>query len=498
MSETGSGPNRVDLFARRETPALPPPRPRRRGPGLKLLLLAGAAVVLGVGAFVAINGTLNADRLRADIEHSIQRATGRNFTIAGPLHVALSLSPSITAENVSLANVPGGSRPDMLTAKSLTAQVALLPLLTGDVVVEEVTLNGADILLEQGTDGQPNWQFHGPKRSLYDNSAPAAPSGPHGGGSLEIQHLHFDGGHIAWKPGPGSLLVPALSADLANGDIAAANSDSPVHGVINGRAGASDFTATLDTGAFSRLQGAPVTALAGAWPLTLKIQAGDASLKLEGGINHPEEFRGYAFLLTANAADLSPFAPLLPGPLKLPLREVNLTLRLSDGANGEVRTNGLSLHAGPADLTGSIPGLILKEAVLSAPGPGQQAQLNVDGTYQGAPLRVVGSAVQPDVLAANVPVPLAISAQAASATVSARGTIPPNIGSVGQGGIGLDLLVSVHAPTLADLARWPDGRFPTCGMWCSNRISATPASACAAWPCATWYSPRRWATSAAM
>jgi AsmA protein len=445
---------RVDLFAERREP-LPPPQPRRkRGGGLKLLLLASAAVVLGAGAWLALSGTLSPSRLKAEIEHSIQHATGRAFRIGGDLHVALGLAPSITADDISLANLPGGSAPQMLTAKSLTAQVALLPLLTGDVVVEEVSLQNPNLLLERGPDGTPNWQFHVVRRPLYEGGAPEAESGSgggHGGGSLEIHKLHLDGGHIAWRGNPGG--VPGnLDADLTSAEFAVKDADSPLQGKIDGNFAGNAFTAWIDTGAFSRLEGAPVTALAGGWPLTVKVHAGDASLKLDGGVKHPDEMRGYNFLLNANAPELAPFAKLLPGPLALPLRDVNITLRVSDGANGEVRTSGVSLHAGAADLTSAIPGLLLKEAVLSAPGPGQQAQLNVEGTYQGSPLRVVGTATQPDVLAANVPVPVAISAQAATATVSARGTVPPSFGASGQAGIGLDMQVSIHAPTLADLS----------------------------------------------
>jgi AsmA protein len=451
--DPGPATPRIDLFAERRPPGLPPPKPhRRRGGLLKLALLAGAAVVLGIGGYVMLGGAVSPARLKADIEASIRRTTGRDFVIGGPLHVTFGLSPSITADDISLANIQGGSRPQMLTARSVTAQVALLPLLSGDVVVEDVTLTDPDILLESNADGQPNWQFRLVRRSLYEDAAPQPGGGGHGGGSFQLQRVHFDGGHIAWKPGPGNLLVPALAADFTSVDLSSPNDDGPMHGVFKGRAGNADFSATLDTGAFSRLEGAPVTVLAGAWPVTLTAQAGDATLSVQGGINHPNEMRGYTFLFTGNAPDLAPFTPLLPGPLALPLHDVNLTFRLSDGANGEVRTSGLSLHAGAADLTAKIPGLLLKEAVLSAPGPGQQAQLNVDGVFQGAPLRVVGTATQPDVIAANVPVPLAISAQAASATLSARGTVPPSIGSLGQGGIGLDMLVSVRAPTLADLS----------------------------------------------
>lgn len=462
MSPTdGSGPDksRIDLFAVRDgyVPPVPPKRRRRRSYG-GLIFLGGAAVVLGVGGWLAVQNAVGAARLKIEIERSVTRATGRQFTIAGPLHVTLGWSPTISADTVALANLPGGSRAQMMTATSLTAQVALLPLLAGDVVVEEVTLTNPDVLLEQGADGAPNWQFRVLRRPLFGGpgpeagpgaiTAPSEPRSPSGRGAVvQIHELHFNGGHIAWRPPAGSVAGQELAADVQSLDIVAAGSDAPMNGKLAARVNGTDVTATIHTGAFSRLQGGPVTMLAGAWPVTLQVSGGGGSLHLDGGINHPDEMRGYTFLINANIPDLAPFAHFLPGPLALPLRNVNLTTRLTDGSNGEFHTEALSLHAGAANLNAAIPGLILKEAVFSAPGPGQQAQLSIQGVFEGAPLRLVGTATQPDVLAANVPVPLAFSGQVASASLSARGTIPPSWGVNG-----LDLLVSVHAPTLADLS----------------------------------------------
>ena len=419
-------------------------RPARRrfplGRTFVLLVVVGA---IGAGAYVALTGPVSPDRLRAELERGMQRATGRRFTIGGPVHVGIGLSPSITAEGISLANIPGGSRPEMLTATSFRAQLALLPLLGGDVVIDEATLEQPDIILETAPDGTPNWQMHKPRHALYEGTP--EPAEPRSGSSteVEIHRIRVDGGTITYKPPSG----PAITAQVDSLTIGADSAGAQMHGKMAARANGVQFTGTLQSGSFERLQGGAVTALAGAWPLTITLQGPGASLKVDGGVNHPDEMRGYEFLVTGNVQDMVPLYPWLPRVLQLPLHDVNFTTRLTDGPNGERRTAGLSLHAGSSDLSAAVQGLILKDAVFSAPGPGQQMQLSVDGIFQGAPLRLSGTATQPDTLAANVPVPVAISGQAASANLSIRGTVPAS-----WNGLGFDLQVNVRAPNLADLS----------------------------------------------
>jgi AsmA protein len=419
-------------------------RPARRrfplGRTFVLLVVVGA---IGAGAYVALTGPISPDRLRAELERGMQRATGRRFTISGPVHVGIGLSPSITAEGISLANIPGGSRPEMLTATSFRAQLALLPLLGGDVVIDEATLEQPDIILETAPDGTPNWQMHKPRHALYEGTP--EPAEPRSGSSteVEIHRIRVDGGTITYKPPSG----PAITAQIDSLTIGADSAGAQMHGKMAARANGVQFTGTLQSGSFERLQGGAVTALAGAWPLTITLQGPGASLKVDGGVNHPDEMRGYEFLVTGNVQDMVPLYPWLPRVLQLPLHDVNFTTRLTDGPNGERRTAGLSLHAGSSDLGAAVQGLILKDAVFSAPGPGQQMQLSVDGIFQGAPLRLSGTATQPDTLAANVPVPVAISGQAASANLSIRGTVPAS-----WNGLGFDLQVNVRAPNLADLS----------------------------------------------
>ena len=420
------------------------PAPRRRGGGLgRTLVLVVLVAVIGGGSYVAFTGPVSPDRLKAEIERGMSRATGRKFTITGPVHVSLGLSPSVTAEGIELANIPGGSRPNMVTAKSFHAELALLPLLTGDIVIDEAALDQPDIILETAADGTPNWQMHKPRHSLYEGAPPEQSDAHSGENPVDIRRIRVDGGTITYRPPTG----PEVTARIDTLTIGAQTGVSQMHGRMTGRANGIPFTGTLQCGSFARLQGGAVTALAGAWPLTITLDGPGASLKVDGGVNHPDEMRGYEFLITGNVQDMVPLYAWLPHAAQLPLHDVNFTTRVTDGTNGDRRTSGLSLHAGAADLGAAVQGLVLKDAVFSAPGPGQQMQLNVDGLFQGQPLRLAGTATQPDTIGANVPIPVAITGQVATSNLAIRGTVPAS-----WNGLGFDLQVNLRAPNLADLS----------------------------------------------
>ena len=87
-------------------------RPPRRRPWLRWVLIALALLVLlpavALAVFVA---TFDAEALKPRIEAAVEGATGRDLTLAGPVGLKFSLSPTITLDGLALANIPGGSRP---------------------------------------------------------------------------------------------------------------------------------------------------------------------------------------------------------------------------------------------------------------------------------------------------------------------------------------------------------------------------------------------------
>jgi AsmA protein len=423
---------------------------RRRHPFRPFLLGAGAVVIVGVAAVVVASAALNPDRLRDELKDAVLRSTGRELSVAGGVHLRIGLAPQVEVDDIALANVAGGSRPQMVRAKSLVVRLALLPLLGGDAVVSSLVLNDPDIVLERGADGAPNWQFVAARRALYQSRG-ATSAGRDGGGGgggggdhrVEISRLEVQGGQVSWQGASG----PPLTVGIKRLVWSANDIDAPMALSFEGTRGDVPVTLTASSGSLQRLQGGPVSALAGAWPVTVDATALGATLHVAGGVNHPEQWRGYTLRLTANAPSLDALSPLLGIGGLPPMADVNAAAVLQDGAQGELRTSQVSVHAGESDLSRWVPGLAVKQALLSAPGPGQLAQLSLDGTYQQQKLRVAATAMQPDVVGAGGPVQMTLDLEAAGATASARGTVPPDMNASG-----LDLAVNVKAPDLASLS----------------------------------------------
>ncbi|MFO0998326.1 MAG: AsmA family protein [Alphaproteobacteria bacterium] len=134
-------------------------------------------VVIVVGVVIAVQ-TIDVNAYRGKIAEEAQKATGRALTIKGDLKLKVfTLTPSVSVADVTFANAPWGSRPEMVKLKSFGAEVELMPLLSREIRVRRLVLDGADILLETDKQGRGNWVFE-----ETGKSQPAAPSGGGKGG----------------------------------------------------------------------------------------------------------------------------------------------------------------------------------------------------------------------------------------------------------------------------------------------------------------------------
>ena len=120
--------------------------------------LVGLVVVVIVGLVIAV-ATVDPNDYRGEIQDVVHDATGRQLTLGGDLELGISLRPTIVAREVELSNAEWGTQPQMVKAKELDVQVALLPLLSGDIHIVSLTVDGAEILFETNSDGVGNWQF---------------------------------------------------------------------------------------------------------------------------------------------------------------------------------------------------------------------------------------------------------------------------------------------------------------------------------------------------
>jgi len=103
----------------------------------------------------------DANELIGPIQQHFRDATGRELTIRGGAELRLSLEPKLVIDDVALGNAAWGASPQMLTAKRIEAQVALLPLLRRRVDVVRFALIEPTISLETDGKGNGNWQIGG-------------------------------------------------------------------------------------------------------------------------------------------------------------------------------------------------------------------------------------------------------------------------------------------------------------------------------------------------
>ena len=116
-----------------------------------IVLMAVAAL----GALIFVDPTA----YRNQIESRARAAFGREVRIAGSIHLKRSLRPQIVVEDISIGNPEWAKGPHFVTAEKVGLQVALFPLLRGDLRVLDVFFSGVNLFLEESPDGEKNFFF---------------------------------------------------------------------------------------------------------------------------------------------------------------------------------------------------------------------------------------------------------------------------------------------------------------------------------------------------
>src|SRR5690349_8776733 len=110
--------------------------------------------MIGAGIYV-----FQWNMLRAPIAKRVEKATGRSFAINGDLHVHLSRTPRITADNLVLGNAPWAKEPNMAEIGHLDFTIDPFALWRGHVVLPQLSIADARVSLEKNAEGAANWTF---------------------------------------------------------------------------------------------------------------------------------------------------------------------------------------------------------------------------------------------------------------------------------------------------------------------------------------------------
>jgi uncharacterized protein involved in outer membrane biogenesis len=135
---------------------------------MKIAKITGFVLLALILVILAFAATFDVGKYKAAIEAKAKDATGRTVTI-GDIRLAASLTPTVTLTDVSVANAPWGTRPQMAVIKRLDVHAELLPLLTGRLAIDGVSLDQPDLWLETDARGRGNWEFGSPVSRSSDH-----------------------------------------------------------------------------------------------------------------------------------------------------------------------------------------------------------------------------------------------------------------------------------------------------------------------------------------
>lgn len=444
-------------------PATPPPKsffplpeaprmPKRRPHALaKVVSTFGVLGVLLLIAAVITVLRFDINSYKGQIEAAVQQATGRSFAIRGKLAVVSYFTPTISADDVVLANMPGAPERDMIDVARVEADISLRALIAGRLEISRMVLIAPDVLLEIGKDGEANWRFpavgrfaarHRPASPADQlapprpDAEPATPPPP----PVAVRTLHIKDGRFTWRDlrtgGHVSVVVKRLSA-IESSDV------SQIQWVADLQFNTGRLQVTGQTGALLRLLDPSAK---DPWPIYFRANPQGAVITVTGTATDPLRAAGYDLQLSADITDPIGLAALagIPTP---PVRGISFLARLTEGADGHPKLSGATLQIGPSDLTDYVRGLQVDHARLTAAGRDQPVQLDIRGTLDSTPMHLLGSIGSfPELLArSNMPVDLTLDL--GDSSVGARGML----GAPASGaGLNLDLSARVRSLSAFD------------------------------------------------
>jgi AsmA protein len=149
----------------------------------KILVGVGILLVVVIAAIIAAPFIVPVQAIKARVVEQVEQATGRKLTIAGDVKLSVFPSLSVDAGQVTLSNAAGAAERNMVSLAKLQVALKLMPLLSGEIAVDQFVLVDPVINLEVDRNGRANWQFAAPPPPGRPAPAqPGAQGGSSGGG----------------------------------------------------------------------------------------------------------------------------------------------------------------------------------------------------------------------------------------------------------------------------------------------------------------------------
>jgi uncharacterized protein involved in outer membrane biogenesis len=223
-----------------------------------LAVLGGAVLLLLIAVAIAVR-TVDVKEFIGPIQQRVKDATGRDLEVRGGIDLKLGLEPKLVLDDVTLGNASWSKQPQMLSAKHVEAQIALLPLLLKRFEIVRFKLIEPTIALETDSGGKGNWEF--PALPAAPHGATPAPSGGTLGG-FAVGDVAISDGTVTFRDGKTGDVTKVVIEDLS---VHARDAQSPVSGRFRGSVNDTAVALEGDFGPLEQL-------LRQRWPYPVTVQ----------------------------------------------------------------------------------------------------------------------------------------------------------------------------------------------------------------------------------
>jgi hypothetical protein len=308
--------------------------------------ILGAIGVLLIAAGVSVTALITQydyNNLKPTIIKLVKDATGRDLLINGDLQLAVSMSPAITASDISFSNAPWGEAGDMVHLDQLAAKVDLIGLLKGRISVDYLVFEGLKVVLQTDGNGRANWEFEAPGgASKMDTASTASSDLTLVPSARDIRLKDVD---VTYIDGASKKRLHFL---LARANFAADNYNAPMHGSLVAAYRGVNVNASVDMGSLALLVGKTGKA----FPVDLRVSAPGLDASLKGTVDQPEAGMSVNadFHMTLN--DSATLAQLT-GTEVLHIDGLNVMSKIS-GEGAQYAFKGFEARVGESDFGGDV------------------------------------------------------------------------------------------------------------------------------------------------
>ena len=303
-----------------------------------------AAVFVGVlvVAYI-IAASYDYNKLKPLLTDTTREYTGRELTLGGDVDLKIGFPPTLEVNDVAFQNATWGSQPQMARVKKLQVKVSILPLIRGNITVNNLILVEPVFLLETNKSGQSNLDFDVAKKA--ESPKTEEKTGSDSQMQLELEKVEIKDAKLIYKD---HRTGQTETVELANLDLKAPLFGDGADINIKGSYNKTPFEVNGNIGLISKALRSNEK-----WSLTLEAQAVKTKASVEGSIQDLINARGIDLKLNVDGQDLAEFEKFTgePLPVKGPFR---LSGHVVSPSEKEVKVSDLLIVLGESQIQGSV------------------------------------------------------------------------------------------------------------------------------------------------